>query len=93
MHEHLARFTGTEGVLFVGRAQEKTKLFRTEKRRDANGDSYPWIVASTGLVNHFYFYCVDDDFGPFFVKFCSYFPYNAKLCLNGHEWQERQAAG
>jgi hypothetical protein len=92
MHEHLARFTGTEGVLFVGRAQEKTKLFRTEKRRDANGDSYPWIVASTGLVNHFYFYCVDTDFGPFFVKFCSYFPYNAKLCLNGHEWAKRQAA-
>ena len=92
MHEHLARFTGTEGVLFVGRAQEKTKLFRTEKRRDANGDAYPWIVASTGLVNHFYFYCVDDDFGPFFIKFCSYFPYNAKLCLNGHEWAKRQAA-
>ena len=92
MHEQLARFTGTEGVLFVGRAQEKTKLFRTEKRRDANGDSYPWIVASTGLVNHFYFYGVDDDFGPFFVKFCSYFPYNAKLCLNGHEWAKRQAA-
>ena len=90
MHEHLARFTGTEGVLFVGRAQEKTKLFRTEKRRDANGDAYPWIVASTGLVNHFYFYCVDEDFGPFFIKFCSYFPYNAKLRLNGHEWAKRQ---
>ncbi|MGO9506890.1 MAG: hypothetical protein ACLPXZ_05930 [Mycobacterium sp.] len=42
-------------MLFVGRAQEKTKLFRTEKRRDANGDSYPWIVQTTGLVNHFYF--------------------------------------
>jgi len=28
MHEHLERFTGSEGVLFVGRAQEKTKLFR-----------------------------------------------------------------
>ena len=27
MHEHVARFTATEGVLFVGRAQEKTKLF------------------------------------------------------------------
>ena len=24
MHEHLARFTGEEGVLFIGRAQEKT---------------------------------------------------------------------
>ena len=46
-HEYLASFTGSEGVLFVGRAQEKTKLFRTEKRRDANGDSYPWIVAAT----------------------------------------------
>ena len=92
MHEHLARFSGTEGVLFVGRAQEKTKLFRTEKRRDANGDSYPWIVKTTGLVNHFYFYCYDDDFGPFFLKFCSYFPYNAKLCINGNHWAQRQAA-
>jgi hypothetical protein len=26
-------------VLFIGRAQEKTALFRTEKRRDAHGDS------------------------------------------------------
>ena len=74
MHEHLASFTAAEGVLFIGRAQEKTRLFRTEKRRDAHGDSYPWIVKTTGLVNHFYFYCVDADFGPFFLKFCSYFP-------------------
>ena len=91
-HEHLARFIGTEGVLFVGRAQEKTPLFRTEKRRDGNGDCYPWIVTTTGLVNHFYFYCYDDDFGPFFLKFCSYFPYNAKLCINGNHWAQRQAA-
>ena len=34
MHAHLARFTGEEGVLFIGRAQEKTHLFRTERRRD-----------------------------------------------------------
>jgi hypothetical protein len=92
MHEYLAGFTGAEGVLFIGRAQEKTNLFRTEKRHDTNGVSYPWIVKSTGLVNHFYFYCVDDDFGPFFLKFCSYFPYNAKLCLNGNHWAQRQAA-
>jgi hypothetical protein len=57
MHENLWRFTGSQGLLFVGRAQEKTKLFRTEKRRDANGGSYRWIVQTTGLVNHFYFYC------------------------------------
>jgi hypothetical protein len=91
MHEHLARFTGEEGVLFIGRAQEKTTLFRTERRRDTRGDSYPWIVKTTGVVNQFYVYAVDADFGPFFLKFCSYFPYNAKLCINGHEWAKRQA--
>ncbi len=91
MHQHLAAFTGTEGVLFIGRAQEKTSLFRTEKRRDAEGRAYPWIVKTTGVVNHFYMYAVDDDFGPFFLKFCSYFPYNGRLCLNVHEWAKRQA--
>ncbi|MGB8963087.1 MAG: hypothetical protein WCC38_14165 [Pseudonocardiaceae bacterium] len=91
MAEHLAEFTAAEGVVFIGRAQEKTKLFRTEKRRNGEGAAYPWIVPSTGLVNHFYVYAVDADFGPFFIKFCSYFPYNAKLCLNGHHWAQRQA--
>ena len=92
MHEHLARFTGEEGVLFMGRAQEKTSLFRTERRHDANGESYPWIVKSTGVVNQFDVYAGDEDFGPFCLKFGSSFPYNAKLCLNGHEWTKRQAA-
>ncbi len=91
MHEHLARFDAEEGVLFIGRAQEKTGLFRTEKRRNADGRAYPWIVRATGVVNHFYVYAVDRDFGPFFLKFCSYFPYNARLCINGHEWAKRQA--
>jgi hypothetical protein len=49
-------------------------------------------VKSTALVNHYYFYGVDHDFGSFFLKFCSYFPYNAKLCLNGHEYVKRQRA-
>ena len=95
MHQHLADFEAadrTEGVLFVGRAQEKTALFRTEKRHNAEGRPYPWIVKTTGVVNHFYVYAVDADFGPFFLKFCSYFPYNAKLCINGNEWAKKQAA-
>jgi hypothetical protein len=92
MARQLATFGASEGVVFIGRAQEKTPMFRTEKRRHADGHSYPWIVKSTGVVNHFYFYCVDADFGPFFIKFGSYFPYNAKLCLNGHHWAQRQAS-
>ncbi len=89
--EHLARFSQEEGVLFVGKAQEKTPVFRTQKRRNPRtGQSYAWLVRSTAMVNHYYFYCVDKDFGPFFIKFCSYFPYNAKLCINGHEYLKRQ---
>jgi hypothetical protein len=89
-HEYLARFEGEEGVLFVGKAQEKASVFRTEKRRDAAGKTYPWIIRSTAMPNHYYVYILDRDFGPLFLKFCSYFPYPAKLCLNGHEWLKRQ---
>jgi len=87
--EYLAKFTGDEGVLFIGKVQEKASVFRTEKRRDARG-VYPWIIRSTAMPNHYYVYVVDRDFGPLFIKFCSYFPYAAKLCLNGHEWLKRQ---
>jgi hypothetical protein len=92
MAERLKRFDDAEGVVFIGKAQEKAPVFRTEKRRSPNGQSYPWIVRSTAMVNEYYIYAVDRDFGPFFLKFSSYFPYNAKLCLNGHEYAKQQLA-
>ena len=93
MAEYLAKFHKQEGVVFVGKAQEKTPVFRTEKRKSPiTGLPYPWIVRSTAMVNHYYIYAVDRDFGPFFLKFCTYFPFNAKLCLNGHEYAKRQLA-
>jgi hypothetical protein len=91
--EFLARFTGTQGVLFVGRAQEKALVWRTQRRYNpATGEPYAWLVRSTAFINYFYFYCVDEDFGPFFLKFGTYFPYTAKLCINGNHWAQRQAA-
>jgi hypothetical protein len=91
--EYRSRFGGTEGIVVVGKAQEKTPVFRTERRRNPEtGRAYPWIVRSTAMVNHYYFYGIDEDFGPFFIKFCTYFPYNAKLCINGHEYVKRQLA-
>ena len=89
---YLAALPGKEGVLFVGRAQEKAWVFRTQKSRNvATGAEYLWLVRASLQVNYFYFYCVDADFGPFFIKFCSYFPYTAKLCINGNHWAQRQA--
>jgi len=82
--EFIRKFKQEEGVLFIGKAQEKTRVFRTERRRNPKtGVAYPWLVRCTAMVNHFYIYGVDRDFGPFFLKFCTYFPYTAKLYLNG----------
>src|SRR5512132_3051290 len=67
-HEFLARFGDEEGVLFVGRAQEKAGVWRTQRRYSpATGGSYAWLVRSSAFINFFYFYCVDADFGPFFT--------------------------
>src|SRR4051795_12729646 len=91
--QYHAQFQGKEGIVFVGKAQEKTPVFRTEKRRNPEtGKPYPWIVRGTAMVNHVYFYGLDEDFGPFFLKFCTYFPYTAKLCINGHEYVKCQLA-
>jgi hypothetical protein len=86
-----AGYEKNEGVVFIGKAQEKSSVFRTEKRTNPKtGQKYPWIVRSTAMVNQYYFYIADADFGPFFIKFCSYFPYTTKVCLNGHEWLKQQ---
>ena len=42
------------------------------------------------MVNQYYFYLLDADVGPMFIKFASYFPYQAKVCLNGHEYVKCQ---
>ena len=71
---HLGGFQAAgraEGVLFIGRAQGKTGLFRTERRRNAEGKDNLSIVSSTGVVNHFYVSALDADFGPIFLKLCS----------------------
>jgi hypothetical protein len=38
-HEFLAELEGDEGVLFIGRAQEKAPVFRTEKHRRVGANS------------------------------------------------------
>jgi hypothetical protein len=90
--QFIRRFEGREGVLFIGKAQEKVKTFRTVKLDSKTGGKRPWIVPGTAMPNQYYFYIVDEDFGPMFVKLSSYFPYTGRLCVNGHEWLKRQLA-
>ena len=78
--------------MFIGRAQEKVSVFATTRRRDADGHAYPWIVRESRVVTQWYFYCYDCCAGPFFLKYCGYFPYNARLCCNGNEYAKAMAA-
>ena len=50
--EFLARFTEPEGVLFVGRAQEKAGVWRTQRRYSpTTGGSYAWLVRSSAFTH------------------------------------------
>jgi len=90
LQEKLRSFHREEGVIFVGVTQEKVRVPRTTRKALPGGGTIPWIIYSTAMINVYYFYCRDRDFGPFFIKFCSYFPYSAKLCINGHEYLKCQ---
>ena len=53
MAEHLRRFKRQEGIVFVGKAQENTPVFRTERRRSPKtGRAYPWMVRRSAMVNN-----------------------------------------
>jgi len=74
-------------VLFVGKAQEKAPVFRTQRRKNPNsGASHVWSHRSTAMMNQLHSMVLYRDVGPFFVKFCSCPPYKAKLCMNGPEY-------
>jgi hypothetical protein len=42
-------------------------------------------------VAHQYLATFTGDEGVLFIKFCSYFPYAMKVCLNGHAWLKRRS--
>ena len=86
---YLRNWRGEEGVLYIGKAQERARVLRTVRNPETG---QPLLGPGTAMVNHYYICAVDDEFGPFFIKFYSYFPYTAKLCLNGHEYVKRQLA-
>lgn len=89
--QYRAQFAGEEGILFIGIAQERASAFKGRKEVKPGLVRFEYSRQSV-FVNHYYFYLQDKEFGPAFIKVCSYAPYGVKICLNGHEWAKRQAA-
>jgi hypothetical protein len=86
---HLAKFEGKSGVVLIGKAQEKALGYQAVRKDQGKR---VWFEYSRHSVNvtHYYFYILDEDFGLFFIKVCTYFPFDVKVCFNGHEWAKQQ---
>ena len=93
MQRHLAAQsrTGRSGVAAIGFAQEFQNVFVAHQRQAPNNIAWFSFTKADRRVTCYYFYIWDEDFGPAFIKVCAYFPYPAKVWLNGHEWAKRQA--
>jgi len=87
-----AAATGRSQVAAIGVAQEYQRVWAAYQRDTATAAPQYTFAKADRRVTCYYFYLWDEDFGPAFVKVCAYFPYPAKIWVNGHEWAKRQAA-
>ena len=79
------------GVAVIVAAQEVQYVFTATKKTGAKGGVFFDWRKTERRVGVYYFYICDREFGASFIKICTYFPYPAKVWLNGHEWAKRQA--
>jgi hypothetical protein len=87
---------GRSGLVLVGKAQERTSAWRgfVDRSHAAHRPGHPhiaWRRQST-VPDHWYLYFADAEWGPAFLRLCSYAPYALWCCANGHEWAKRQLA-
>jgi hypothetical protein len=83
--------TGRSGVAAIGVAQEFQRVRAAYQRETSTAAPQFTFAKADRRVTCYYFYLWDEGFGPAFIKVCSYFPYPAKIWVNGHEWAKRQA--
>ncbi|MGH3755904.1 MAG: hypothetical protein ACRDRP_25135 [Pseudonocardiaceae bacterium] len=87
-----AEAAGRFGVVAIVSAQEFQWVFGARNRSETPGVASFEFTKSSRRVGTLYFYVLDPDFGVGFIKICTYFPYPAKVWVNGHEWAKRQAS-
>jgi hypothetical protein len=83
------QFHQTEGIVFIGVAQEKLSGFKARKETKGKRVRFQFSRQSV-YVRVYYFYVHDEEFGPAFIKIGAYAPYPVKVCVNGHEWVKQQ---
>jgi hypothetical protein len=83
---------GRFGVVAIVATQEFAWVFSAKNRSSTPGVVSFDFVKEDRRVGMYYFYVLDPEFGPGFIRICTYFPYPSRVWVNGHEWAKRQAA-
>ena len=78
---------GRFGVVAIVAAQEFQWVFSAKKPLATPGRVWFDFAKTERRVGIYYFYVLDPEFGPGFIKICTYFPYPAKV------WRERARVG
>lgn len=93
-HQDAAASAGRAGLVLIGKAQERTSSWRgyVDDTHPGHRSTHPHIAwrRHSSVPDHWYFYFADPEWGPAFLKICTYAPYPMWCCANGHEWAKCQ---
>jgi hypothetical protein len=90
-HLERAEREGRFGVVALVVTEEFQRVWSARNRSRKPGVASLDFFWEKRRVGAYYFYILDPEFGPAFIKICTYAPWSTKVWLNGHEWAKRQA--
>ncbi len=90
-HLQRAEREGRYGVIALVVCEEFQRVWSARNRSHKPGVASLEFFWEKRRVGAYYFYILDPEFGPAFIKICTYGPWSAKVWVNGHEWAKRQA--
>jgi len=79
------RFGSRFGIVVILKSREDARV--ADSNPSSTGGNR--IAVNTRLVWQYYFHLRDQDWGRMFLRICPYFPFNARVCVNQHEWLAR----
>jgi hypothetical protein len=82
---------GRFGVVALVVTEEFQRVWSARNRSRKPGVASLDFFFEKRRVGAYYFYILDPEFGPAFIKICTYAPWTARVWVNGHEWAKRQA--
>lgn len=90
--QYLPKDQNFVGVYLIIKAREMTSSFASQKSKHNTNPTHRNITRQERCVDHFYFYLVDNYWGPICIRFSSHLPFNVKVFLNGNRWLFREAS-